>query len=276
MSTYRGRIAPSPTGYLHLGHARTFWSAQERAEAAVGVLILRNDDLDGPRCRPEFTAAAFEDLKWFGFRWQEGPNIGGPFGPYTQSERMALYIDAFERLRVGGFIYPCKCSRRDVLLALSAPHEGDEEPLYPGTCREASGTHGRRGVNWRFRVSEGEKTAWTDENVGPQHAVCGRDLGDFLVWRKDDFPSYQLACTVDDALMAITEVVRGADLITSTARQLLLYRALGWSPPAFFHCKLMTDENGERLAKRSDALSLRTLRSQGKTAVELRREWTNY
>jgi glutamyl-tRNA synthetase len=274
VTTYRGRIAPSPTGYLHLGHARTFWIAQQRAEAAGGALILRNDDLDGPRCRPEFAAAALEDLKWFGLRWQEGPDVGGPYGPYNQSERMPLYIEAFERLRAGGFIYPCKCSRRDVLLALSAPHEGDEEPLYPGTCRSVPTTHDRAGINWRFRIPDGETIAWTDGHLGPQQSVAGRDFSDFLVWRKDDFPSYQLACTVDDALMGITEVVRGADLITSTARQLLLYRALGWTPPAFFHCDLMTDEKGDRLAKRSDALSLRTLRSEGKTPLELRREWT--
>jgi glutamyl-tRNA synthetase len=268
---YRGRIAPSPTGCLHLGHARTFWIAQQRA--AGGTLILRNDDLDGPRCRPEFTTAAFEDLKWFGFRWREGPDIGGPHGPYTQSERMPLYIDAFERLRSGGFIYPCKCSRKDVLRALSAPHAGDEEPLYPGTCRGAPATLPRAGINWRFRVPDGETIAWTDGHFGPRQAMAGRDFGDFLVWRKDDFPSYQLACTVDDALMGITEVVRGADLITSTFRQLLLYRALGWTAPAFFHCELMTDEKGERLAKRSDALSLRALRSQGETPAQLRADW---
>ncbi|MEQ1854599.1 MAG: glutamate--tRNA ligase family protein, partial [Chthoniobacteraceae bacterium] len=248
-----------------------FWIAQRRA--AAGTLILLNDDLDGPRCRPEFTIAALEDLKWFGFRWDEGPDIGGPRGPYTQSERMPLYLEAFERLRAGGFIYPCKCSRRDVLLALSAPHEGDEEPLYPGTCRAAPVTHARQCINWRFRVPDSEAIAWTDGNLGPQRAATGREFGDFLVWRKDDFPSYQLACTVDDALMGITEVVRGADLITSTARQLLLYRALGWTAPAFFHCELMTDEKGERLAKRSDALSLRALREQGRAPEELRAGW---
>ena len=294
MSAYRGRIAPSPTGYLHLGHARTFWTAQQRAEAAgwtggtpspqrqagrpshSGTLILRNDDLDAARCRLEFTTAAIEDLKWFGFRWQEGPGIGGPRGPYTQSERIPLYTDAFERLRAGGFIYPCNCSRQDVLRALSAPHESGEEPLYPGTCRPATpapSAHSRAGINWRFRVPDGKIIAWTDGHLGPQQAVAGRDFGDFLVWRKDDLPSYQLACSVDDALMEITEVVRGADLITSTSRQLLLYRALDWTPPAFFHCDLMTDEKGERLAKRSDAVSLRTLRARGETPESLRAGW---
>jgi glutamyl-tRNA synthetase len=273
MSAYRGRIAPSPTGYLHLGHARTFWIAQQRAQAAGGVLILRNDDLDGPRCLPEFASAAIEDLRWFGFRWQEGPDIDGPHGPYNQSERMPLYVEAFERLRTGGHIYPCKCSRRDVLLALSAPHDGEDEPLYPGTCRSAPVHHARTGINWRFRVPDGETITWSDGHFGPQQATAGRDFGDFLVWRKDDFPSYQLACTVDDALMGLTEVVRGADLIASTARQLLLYRALSRTPPAFFHCDLMKDEKGERLAKRNDALSLRTLRQQGSSPGQLCAGW---
>ena len=270
---YRGRIAPSPTGYLHLGHARTFWTAQQRALDANGTLVLRMDDLDGPRCTAEFSAAALDDLEWFGFRWQEGPDVGGPRGPYTQSERMPLYIEAFERLRASGHIYPCKCSRQDVLRALSAPHEGEDEPLYPGTCRPASpiaSAEKREGINWRFRVPDGEAVSFHDGNLGVQHAFAGRDFGDILVWRKDDFPSYQLACTVDDALMRITEVVRGADLITSTFRQLLIFRALGWVPPAFFHCNLMTDEKGERLAKRNDALSLRTLRERGATPKELR------
>ncbi len=270
---YRGRIAPSPTGYLHLGHARTFWTAQQRAEAAGGALVLRIDDLDGPRCRAEFSNAALEDMRWFGFRWQEGPDIGGPFGPYTQTERLPLYTEAFERLRSTGLIYPCTCSRQDVLRALSAPHEGEEEPLYPGTCRPPKpviSSHPREGVNWRFRVPEGETVSFGDGHFGKQEAEAGRDFGDFLVWRKDGLPSYQLACAVDDALMRITEVVRGADLITSTFRQNLLFRALGWTPPAFFHCELMTDETGTRLAKRDDALSLRTLRAGGWTPEELR------
>ena len=273
MSAYRGRVAPSPTGHLHLGHARTFWIAQQRALDANGALILRMDDLDGPRCRPEFSAAAIEDLQWLGLRWHEGSDVGGPHGPYTQSERIPLYLEAFERLRASGDIYPCKCSRQDVLRALSAPHEGEEEPLYPGTCRPPTpcvSSEKRSGMNWRFRVPEGEAISFHDGNCGAQQAVAGRDFGDFLVWRKDDMPSYQLACAVDDALMQITEVVRGADLIMSTFRQLHILRALGHTPPAFFHCDLMCDENGERLAKRNDALSLRTLRAQGRTPEQVR------
>lgn len=267
---YRGRLAPSPTGYLHLGHARTFWIAQERATANRGALILRNDDLDGPRCRPEFVAAMLDDLRWFGLRWSEGPDIGGPYAPYDQSQRLPRYMESFERLRAGGFIYPCACSRQDVLRALTAPHQGEEEPVYPGTCRAVSAARERAGVNWRFRVPEGVGVEFVDGHFGPQRAVAGEDFGDFLVWRKDGFPSYQFACTVDDAEMGITEVVRGADLITSTFRQLLLYRALGWDIPAFFHCPLVNDEHGQRLAKRHDALSLRALRAQGRTPEELR------
>ena len=270
---YRGRIAPSPTGYLHLGHARTFWIAHQRAETARGALIFRDDDLDGPRCTAEFSAAALEDLQWLGLRWQEGPDVGGAHGPYTQSERMPQYAEAFERLRAAGLIYPCKCSRQDVTRTLSAPHGGEEEPLYPGTCRPPQpviSPQPRAGVNWRFRVPHGETVSFHDGFFGEQHTVAGRDFGECLVWRKDDRPSYQLACAVDDALMRITEVVRGADLITSTFRQLLLYRALGHTPPAFFHCELMNDETGVRLAKRNDALSLRTLRAGGWTPEELR------
>jgi len=281
---YRGRLAPSPTGLLHLGHARTFWTAQQRARKAGGRLVLRNEDLDPDRCKPEFVAAMLEDLTWFGFRWDEGPDIGGPFGPYLQSARRQQYVAAFETLLAGGFIYPCICSRRDVQRAAQAPNLGDEEPVYPGACRpgpdgkfrvEADklfvpglapvrGTlSSRLRVNWRFRVPDGESISFADSGQGPQSFLAGRDFGDFVVWRHDDVPSYQLAVTVDDALMRITEVVRGADLLVSTARQFLLYRALNWPPPKFHHCPLMTDEAGSRLAKRHDALSLRALREAG-------------
>ena len=241
--------------------------------AAGGALILRNDDLDGPRCQPEFVAAMFEDLHWFGLRWSEGPDIGGPCAPYDQSARQAHYAKAFEQLRAGGFIYPCTCSRQDVLRALTAPHQGEEEPVYPGTCCNAPPDRPRAGINWRFRVPDGETISFQDGECGEQREVAGQDFGDFLVWRKDDFPSYQLACVADDAAMQITEVVRGADLLTSTSRQLLLYRAFGWEPPAFYHCPLVTDEQGVRLAKRSDALALRTVRAQGRTPEELQRTW---
>ncbi|MEQ2007116.1 MAG: tRNA glutamyl-Q(34) synthetase GluQRS [Limisphaerales bacterium] len=289
---YRGRLAPSPTGYLHLGHARTFWTAQLRAREAGGTLVLRNEDLDRQRCKPEFVGAMLEDLRWFGFDWQEGPDIGGPHASYTQSERMPHYRTAFEQLRAGGFLYPCNCSRQDVLRALQAPHQGEDEPIYPGTCRKVtsdkwqvtggacSDTGGdlppatrHLSPSWRFRVPDGRAITFHDGQLGPQSFTAGKDFGDFVVWRNDDLPAYQLACVVDDVAMGITEVVRGADLLASTARQLLLYEALGVVAPAFFHCPLMTDNQGARLAKRHDALSLRTLRGQGATPAELRAAW---
>jgi glutamyl/glutaminyl-tRNA synthetase len=268
---YRGRLAPSPTGYLHLGHARTFWMAQQRAKENGGTLILRNEDLDSTRFKMEFVPAMIEDLQWFGFEWQEGPDCGGPFAPYNQSERMSVYRAALERLRAGNFIYPCTCSRKDIRSAASAPHAEDDEMIYPGTCRENRKSEiVNRKFSWRFRVPDGETVSFVDKNCGEQKFVAGKDFGDFVVWRGDGVPAYQLACVADDAAMQITEVVRGADLLVSTARQLLLYRALGLTPPAFFHCPLWLDETGERLAKRHDALSLRTLRARGETPESLR------
>jgi glutamyl/glutaminyl-tRNA synthetase len=365
-SSYRGRLAPSPTGYLHLGHARTFWVAWQRARAAGGKLIFRNEDLDYQRCKPEFVRAMYEDLHWLGLDWEEGPDIGGPFGPYLQSERRSFYLDAWRKLRDSGLIYPCTCSRKDLERALSAPHEEpqhtndcgpqargprqtrswfagaeapspaektlwesqsemetragvespspviandtssqpgaaavqssvqfptegpssqspaavvqspatDDELPYPGTCREKVGTakdyDSPAGMSWRFKVPDGETISFNDGYFGRQEFVAGRDFADFLLWRRDDIPAYQLAVVVDDAAMQITEVVRGADLLKSTARQLLLIHALGYSTPAYFHCPLLRDEKNVRLAKRHDALSLRRLREQEVKAEEVR------
>jgi glutamyl/glutaminyl-tRNA synthetase len=275
-SIYRGRLAPSPTGHLHLGHARTFWIAAERARAAGGVLVLRNDDLDATRFRLDFVETMLEDLRWFGFAWQEGPDIGGPHAPYNQSGRRPIYRAALEQLHAARLIFPCTRSRRDVLEAASAPHEGGEndEPVYPAQFRPPADAPlpplGEKiSVNWRLRVPDGREVSFIDGCLGPQRAMAGRDFGDFLVWRKDDVPSYQLACAVDDAAMRITEVVRGADLVTSTFRQLLIYRAFGFTPPAFYHGELMTDEKGVRLAKRHDVLSLRALREKGMTPEQI-------
>lgn len=271
-ASYRGRIAPSPTGLLHLGHARTFWIAHSRAREAGGVLVFRNEDLDGDRVRPEFVEAQLRDLRWFGIEWQEGPDVGGPHAPYSQSGRLPRYHDVFERLRRMGMVYPCRCSRKDIAMAVSAPHAADDEPVYPGTCRGSGDWAASPGrpVAWRFRVPDGEAIDFEDRGLGPQRFVAGRDFGDFVVVRQDGLPSYQLACTVDDHLMGITEVVRGADLLVSTARQILLYRALGWVVPDFLHCPLVTDENGVRLAKRHAALALATLREQGRSPESLR------
>ncbi len=272
-SPYRGRLAPSPTGLLHVGHACTFWTAYRRAVDHNGTLVFRNEDLDPQRSKAEFSRAMVEDLKWLGIGWQEGPDVGGPFAPYEQSGRREFYLQTWRRLRDGGFIYPCTCSRKDLAMAAAAPNENDDEPLYPGRCRNKLGeaTHYETpgDVNWRFLVSDGETMAFDDLRQGRQSFVAGRDFGDFLVWRRDDVPAYQLAVVADDAAMQITEVVRGADLLKSTARQLLMIRALRLPVPAYYHCNLVRDAAGIRLAKRHDALSLRTLRQQGRTPQEI-------
>jgi glutamyl-tRNA synthetase len=281
---YRGRLAPSPTGLLHLGHAATFLTAYVRARDARGVLVLRNEDLDTQRSRPEFVTAMVEDLQWLGIHWQEGAGLGGRYRPYSQSKRREYYLAAWRTLLDRGFIYPCRCTRKDLAAIASAPHENedDEGPNYPGTCRplpvlpDTSGADKEEtydspaGLNWRFRVPDGSAVEFHDLHCGAQRFVAGRDFGDFLIWRRDDVPAYQLACVVDDAAMHITEVVRGSDLLKSTARQILLYHALGLEPPLWYHCTLMRDAQGQRLAKRHDALSIRAMREQGRTPHELR------
>ena len=271
---YRGRIAPTPSGYLHLGHARTFWQAQARAAERNGQLILRVEDLDAARSQPRFLEAMLEDLRWFGFHWDEGPDIEGKRGPYRQRERFHWYRNALEQLIVLGRVYRCDCSRKDIQTASLAPHPGDEGPLYPGTCRKNTGqalTKKRKRTNWRFRVPDNRRIAFEDGNLGNFSAVAGVDFGDFVVWRQDNTPAYQLAAVVDDYAMAVTEVVRGEDLLLSTCRQLLLYEALEWAAPKFFHCPLMKDACGERLSKRNQSLALRSLREQGLAPEQVRK-----
>jgi glutamyl-tRNA synthetase len=240
-----------------------------------------------------------DDLRWLGLDWDEGadfppqsgktgqprgpgappqsgktgqpggPGVGGPYAPYLQSQRRSFYLDAWRRLRDRGCIYPCTCSRKDLERALEAPHEDqpDDEIPYPGTCRDelskARNWDSPAGVSWRFLIPDGEVVAFDDLYYGAQSFVAGKDFSDYLIWRRDDIPSYQLAVVVDDAAMKITEVVRGADLLKSTARQLLLFRALGQTPPRYFHCPLLRDEHNVRLAKRHLSLSLNTLRAHG-------------
>jgi len=271
---YRGRIAPTPTGLLHLGHARTFALAAQRAQQANGKLIYRTEDLDGTRCRPEFAEAALADLQWLGLQWQEGPDVGGPHGPYVQSQRLTWFREVWLKLQQSGHIYPCEKSRKDVERALTAPHaEEDAEPIFPPALRAAPGTGSEAQIpgntNWRFRVPDGEVIRFDDALQGPQSFQAGQDFGDFLVWRKDGFPSYELAVVADDHDMEITEVVRGADLLLSTARQLLLYRALGWVPPSWAHAPLVLDQAGQRLSKRAEGLSIHDLRAKGKTPTEV-------
>ena len=271
MKLYRGRIAPTPTGLLHLGHAQTFWIATQRAKKAGGTLLYRTEDLDPKRCKMEFSQAAIDDLRWLGLNWQEGPDCGGNAGPYIQSERIHHYREVFDFLKAKHLVYPCRCSRKDVQESSLAPHENGDEPIYAGTCRpplcqaQNFDPIAVDRVNWRFRIPDHETVCFQDNRCGDQQFTTNEDFGDFVLWRHDDVPSYQLAVVTDDHDMAITEVVRGADLLKCTARQLLIYRAMGWDPPDFYHCPLVTDADGERLAKRNDVLSLRAMRESGET-----------
>ncbi len=285
--SYRGRLAPTPTGYLHLGHAATFYTAFGRARSVGGQLLLRIEDLDPRRCRSEYVTAAMDDLAWLGIDWHGKPLF--------QSRRRDAYLAAWKRLRDGGWIYPCRRSRRDVAGAAVAPHA--EEPVFPAAWRRnvqealdydapRGQESGRRqplgrnvqealdydapaGVNWRFRVPDGEIVSFVDGRCGPLALRAGVDFGDFVVWNRDDVPAYELAVVVDDLAMGITEIVRGEDLLTSTARQILLARALGSSLPVTYHTPLLVDSEGRRLAKRSGGSSLRELRAAGKSAAEV-------
>jgi glutamyl/glutaminyl-tRNA synthetase len=265
-SVYIGRLAPSPTGLLHLGHAATFWQAFTRAREHGGILLLRNDDLDTQRSKVHFAEAMLEDLAWLGIDWR--------LPVVNQSERLPLYRRAFEQVAAAGLIYECTCSRKDLARLAQAPHEDDDsEPLYDSHCRanvvQNPANAPAQGAAYRFRVPDGEAIAFTDGNLGEQRFIAGKDFGDFVLWSRDGIPSYQLACVVDDSAMCITEVVRGRDLLKSTARQILLQRALGFATPAYFHTRLLTDEHGIRLAKRHDALALRTLRERGLSPAEV-------
>lgn len=266
-STYRGRIAPTPTGDMHIGHARTFVDAWQRAESAGGSVVLRIEDLDPLRCRDEWTQRAIDDLAWLGVRWGEGP--------VYQSRRRSVYETVWRALRDTGHIYASNVSRRELRDAAHAPHEDEDgaEPVFPPELRAPIGegrdaTH-PAGTVWRFRVPDGEIIRFTDKCRGEQSFTAGVDFGDFVVWRKDDVPAYELAVVADDIAMGITEVVRGEDLLRSTARQLLVYRALDAIPPEWCHLPLVRDAAGRRLAKRHQSLSIRELRERGLSPAEV-------
>lgn len=269
-SDYRGRLAPSPTGALHLGNARTFLIAWLRARSLGGALVLRMEDLDHPKNKPGAAEAALEDLRWLGFDWDEGPDVGGPYAPYTQTARTAAYAQALEALKLQGLAYPCVCSRRDVEAGQSAPH-AEEGLYYPGTCRgrfedyEAARRtlpEGRLPA-WRFRVPEGEAVRFEDVFRGACEQVVSELSGDFVLARDAGGAGYMLAVVADDAAMDITEVVRGDDLLSATPRQLLLYRALALRPPAFLHVPLVVSAEGRRLAKRHGDTRIGALRAAG-------------
>jgi glutamyl-tRNA synthetase len=251
----RGRLAPSPTGRLHLGHARTFVLAWLSARSQGGELLLRMEDLDQSRSRPELADGIVQDLEWLGLDWD---------GPVTaQSSRLEQLCAAATTLHERGFAYRCVCSRADLRSAVSAPQRGVEEPRYPGTCRDKTPAElGQRPSALRFRVPPGPVT-FVDGIAGPESVDVAADVGDFMIQNRAGIPSYQLAVVVDDTLQGVTEVFRGDDLLTSTARQKLLLGALGLPEPSWYHAPLVLDASGRRLAKRADDLSLSTLRGAG-------------
>ncbi len=263
MSAYRGRFAPSPTGRVHLGTARSALLGWLRARGEGGAFVLRVEDLDAPRVVPGATEAMLDDLRWLGIDWDEGPDVGGPFGPYVQSLRLDRYDAAVRALAERGHTYPCTCSRKEIASIASAPHD-DDGPIYPGTCREGP-SHPDREPALRFRMPE-PPPSFTDVLAGE---VTGLGRGDFVIQRKDGVFAYQLACVADDAAMAITEVLRGDDLLASTPRQIALYRALDLPEPRFFHVPLVLGPDGQRLAKRHGAIAIAELRERGTSAEEI-------
>ena len=253
-----GRLAPSPTGGLHLGHARTFLIAWLAARHAGGSVILRIEDLDATRVRAEAAGQGIADLQWLGLDWD--------LGPYVQSERGNAYDQALNRLKAAELVYPCTCTRAEIERAASAPHAEDEGPRYPGTCAHRRAAEAEalsdRPFAWRFRVPEG-LVSWDDLFLGRVALDPARLGGDFIVARNGLGPSYQLAVVADDALMGVNQVIRGDDLVPSTPRQILLYRALAWPPPMFGHVPLVVTPEGRRLAKRDGSIKLAALREQG-------------
>jgi glutamyl-tRNA synthetase len=255
---YVGRLAPSPTGAQHVGNARTYLLAWLAARSRGGRVVLRIEDIDSPRVKPGAAAQAQDDLRWLGLDWDEGPHV--------QTQRLPLYEAALARLREQELVYPCTCSRADVERAASAPHAEHEGPVYPGTCAgrraaDAAALTGR-SFAWRFRAAARDWT-FTDGICGKMILPAATLGGDFVVWKAVGTPAYQLAVVVDDAANGVTEVIRGDDLLPSTPRQLQLYAALGWRPPAFAHVPLVVGPDGRRLAKRHGDTRLSALRAAG-------------
>jgi glutamyl-tRNA synthetase len=251
-------LAPSPTGAQHVGNARTYLIAWLSARSRGGRVALRIEDIDSPRVKPGAAAQACDDLRWLGLDWDEGPVV--------QTEQMPRYVEALARLREQELVYPCTCTRSDVERAASAPHAEQEGPVYPGTCAgrrardaEAPGDH---PYCWRFRVPA-DSPSFVDDFRGPTHVDLRTAGGDFVVWKAQGTPAYQLAVVVDDARQGVTEVVRGDDLVPSTPRQLLLYRGLALTPPRFAHVPLVVGPDGRRLAKRHGDTRLSALRAAG-------------
>lgn len=249
---YRGRLAPTPSGYLHEGHAHTFSTAWKRARECNGTLVFRMDDLDQSRCKEEFAQACIEDLKGLGIEWGEGPDLPGEHGPYMQSQCAGFYYDALVQLWRKGLVYACDKSRKEIR-DVGLSNESNSEFLFPegfrSTEKQDFSKNPSKKVNWRFRTQWGEKISFQDNRLGGLEFEVGKDFSDFLVWRKDGFSSYELATVVDDKRMKISEVVRGEDLLVSSARQCLIFDAMGWARPKFYHCKLFLDAAGKKLSK---------------------------
>jgi glutamyl-tRNA synthetase len=254
---YRGRLAPTPSGYLHEGHIQTFRTAWMRAADNKGKLIFRLDDLDPNRCTSKYKTACVEDMKKMGLDWQEGPDVGGNYGPYEQSKRSDFYKGMLKKLFEMGCIYPCTKTRKEIR-SVGLQDSFGLEFLYPENLRPQRNDdldqELRFDINWRFRTNWGDLVRFKDIKKAEQSFLVGSDLSDFLVWRKEGVATYELATVVDDYLMKITEVVRGEDLLLSSARQCLLFDAFGWDRPAFYHCDLLLDEEGKKLSKSSRSL----------------------
>lgn len=262
----RGRFAPSPSGRMHLGNLYSAFLAWLSVRASGGTLILRIEDLDPDRCKPEYARQLAEDLRWIGLDWDEGYEKGGSDGPYEQSAREDLYADAFRLLEERGLVYPCYCTRAE-RLAASAPHRADGQTVYDGKCRRLTEMERRsfadmgRRPAWRLRVVDRE-IGFTDSCCGvfSENLLC--DCGDFIIRRSDDVYAYQLAVVVDDGAMRITQAVRGRDLLDSTPRQLYLYHLLGLTPPEFYHIPLLLAPDGRRLSKRERDMDMGALRGR--------------
>ncbi len=256
-----GRLAPSPTGWLHLGHARSFLAAWWSARGAGGRVVLRIEDLDSSRARPEFVDGVLRDLEWLGLDW-DGPVV-------MQSERREAHRAALEELAGKGLAYPCVCTRKDIQQAVSAPHGVDGEVVYPGTCRDRDVGASPANSAWRFRLCGSGDVGFNDARAGARMDSAVEQVGDFVIWTKAAEAAYQLAVVVDDAFQGVTEVVRGEDLLASTARQALLQDALRLHHPDWAHLPLVADRTGRRLAKRAGSLALKSLREQKIDSAEV-------
>lgn len=251
------RLAPSPTGALHLGNARTFLINWAIARQSNWHILLRIEDLDGPRIKPDAAESCMKTLAWLGIDWDQGPII--------QSHDLSPYIQAMQKLAAAGHTYPSDLSRKDIEAAASAPQEGSRESRFPPDLRPAAFPRDfhNPSTSWRFAVPN-THVDFTDTFAGPQFHHPLHTIGDFIIWTKRGQPAYQLAVVVDDFRQGITHIIRGDDLLDSAARQLLLYRALGYTPePQYTHLPLIKGEDGKRLAKRHGDTRIDSYQAQG-------------